>query len=143
MVYLMKNTKSLLIGAVVLLGQLASVWAADITGRWIARIPGREGTVETVFDFRVDGPKLSGTVTDRQGKAAITEGKINGVEIAFVVVRNVGGNDVRSVYRGRVAGDEIHFMREVQNGTERASFSAKREFQRNGDIPRQKKTNPF
>jgi hypothetical protein len=140
MVYLMKN-KVALFGAVALLAQLALVWAADITGSWIAHLPGRKGTVETVFYFKVDGPKLSGTISSRQGKDAITEGKINGDEITFVAVRSLGGNDVRFVYKGKVAGDEIKFTSEVQGGMgqQRQEFVAKREFQRNGDIPNLRK----
>ncbi len=131
-----------LIGAIVcvLLGQLASVWAAEIAGIWIAR----QGTVETVFNFRVDGSRLTGTITDPQGQAAISEGKINGDEITFVIVRSLRGNDVKFLYKGKVAGDEIKFTREMLGGTgqQRQEVVGKREFQRNGDIPRQKKINP-
>jgi hypothetical protein len=134
--YLMKN-KVALIGAVALLAQLSSVWAADIAGSWIARIPGIKGMVETVLYFKVDGPKLSGTISSPQGKDAITEGKINGDEITFVIIRRLGGNDVRFVYKGNVAGDEIKFTSEIKGGMgqQRQEFVAKREFLRNGDIP--------
>lgn len=136
MVYLMKD-KVALTGAVALLAHLASVWAGDITGSWIARIPEGKGTVETLFYLKMNGPKLSGTVSSPEGKDAITEGKINGDEITFAVVRSLGGNKVRFVYKGKVAGDEIKFTSEIQGGMgqQRQQFVAKREFRRNGDIP--------
>ena len=138
----MKN-KVLSIGAVALLVLLASVWAADIAGKWIAQMAGRQGKVKIIFSFKVDGPKLTGTVTDSQGETAIREGRINGDEIAFVVVRSFGGNETKLAYKGKVAGDEIEFTREVQGRMgQPEKIIAKREFQRNGDVPVQKKTNP-
>lgn len=133
----MKN-KILSIAAVVMLALLTSVWAADIDGKWIAMTPGRQGTVETVFSLRADGNKLTGTVANSQGETAISDGKINGDDISFVVIRSVGGNEMKFVYKGRVAEDEIKFMREIQGGMREGqsqAFIAKREFQRNGDVP--------
>ena len=132
------TNKTLSIGAVVLLPLLASVWAADIIGKWFAQVPGRQGTVQTVFTFRVDGTALLGTVSNPQGETAISQGRINGDEISFVVIRNPGGNETKLVYRGKVAGDQIKFTREVQGGGQPQEFIAKREFQRNGDVPLQK-----
>ncbi len=136
LIQLILKNKILLIGAVVLLTLLSSVWAADITGDWIAQIPSRQGTVETVFSFKGHGTELTGTVSDPQGKTAISEGKINGDEISFVVIRGLGGNEVKLVYKGKVALNEIKFTREVQGGVgQPQEFIAKREFQRNGDVP--------
>ena len=33
-----------------------------------------------------------------------------------VIVRNFGGNEVKILYKGKVAGDEIKFTREMQGG---------------------------
>jgi len=130
----MRN-KTLSISAVVMLPLLTSVWAADIIGKWFAQVPGRQGTVQTVFTFRVDGTKLSGTVSNPQGETAISNGKINGDEISFVVIANLGGNQMKLAYKGKVAGDEIKFTRELQGTGQPQEFIAKREFQRNGDVP--------
>jgi hypothetical protein len=80
---------------------------------------------------------LLGTVSNPQGETAISQGKINGDEISFVI-RNLGGNETKLVYKGKIAGDEIKFTREVQGGGQRQEFIAKREFQRNGDVPLKK-----
>jgi hypothetical protein len=82
--------------------------AADITGKWKSEAPGRDGTpMTTTYTFKVEGNNLTGTVSGRQGDTAISEGKINGDEISFVVVRNMGGQERKIQYKGKVTGDEI------------------------------------
>jgi hypothetical protein len=143
----MKN-KILLTGIVVLLALPTSAWAADILGNWIAHWLPWQGTVETlawvpilvnetVFSFKVDGTKLTGKVTNSQGETAISEGKIDGDEISFVVIRSLGGNEMKLVYKGKVDLNEIKFTCEAQSGMgQLQEFVAKREFQRNnGFLP--------
>jgi uncharacterized lipoprotein YehR (DUF1307 family) len=85
-----------------------SAYGADITGKWKSESPGRDGTpMTTTYVFKVDGEKLAGTVSGRQGETAISEGKINGDEISFVVVRNFQGEERKIEYKGKVSGDEI------------------------------------
>ena len=75
-------------------------------------------------------------MANAQGETAIREGKINGDEISFVVIRSVLGNEMKLVYTGKVALNEIKFMRAVDGGMgEPQEFIAKREFPRDGDIP--------
>ena len=40
------KSKILLIGTVIVLGLVGSTWAADVTGKWVAQIEGRQGTQE-------------------------------------------------------------------------------------------------
>lgn len=103
-------------------------WAADVSGKWVAQIPGRAGTPrETTFTFKVEGGKLTGSMSGRQGDTAISEGKLEGDNISFVVVRNVQGNEVKQAYKGKVSGDEIRFTREGgQGGGQAQEFVAKR-----------------
>jgi hypothetical protein len=108
------KVKILLIGAVVLLA-LTAAYAADITGKWVAEMQGRNGPTQTTFTFKVDGAKLTGTMQGAQGEPAeITEGKVDGDNISFVVVRNMGGNEMKITYKGKVSGDEFKFTREFQ-----------------------------
>ncbi len=95
--------------ALMLIGLLAVIAsAADITGKWKSEAPGRDGTpTVTTYVFKADGDKLTGTVTGRGGETAITEGKINGDDISFVVVRSMGGEERKIPYKGKVSGDEI------------------------------------
>ena len=138
------KSKIISIGAFLLLALPTSAWAADILGNWIAKVQGRQSVNlsappilgETVFSFKVNGAELTGKVSDPQGETAISEGKINGDEISFVVASSLGGNKLKLVYKGKVSLNEIKFTREEQGGTgQPQEFIAKREFQRNGDVP--------
>ena len=92
-------------------------WAADVTGKWVAQVPGREGqTRETTFTLKAEGDKLTCSVSGRQGDTAISDGKINGDEISFTVVRNFQGNEFKTHYKGKVAGDEIKFTATREGG---------------------------
>jgi hypothetical protein len=108
--------KICLIGGVVLLALAASAWAADVTGKWVAQVEGRNGTTEYTFNFKMDGAKLTGTMATDQGESEITEGKVEGDQISFVIVRSFGGNEMKLLYKGTVSGDEIKFTREMQGG---------------------------
>lgn len=103
------------------------VLAADVGGKWVAQVPGREGqTRETVFNFKVEGDKLTGTMSGRQGQEiAISDGKVSGDTLSFVVTMERGGNSIRWTYTGKIAGDEIQMKREGGRGSAR-EFTAKR-----------------
>lgn len=92
-----------------LAGMLAAVaFAADIDGKWKSEFTTPDGQTRTTnFTFKADGDKLTGTASGRQGDTAITEGKISGDEISFVVVRNFRGEERKMQYKGKVSGDEI------------------------------------
>lgn len=82
--------------------------AAEIDGKWKAEYAGRDGQTRTTnFTFKADGDKLTGTVSGRQGDTAISEGKISGDEISFVVVRTFQGEERKMQYKGKISGDEI------------------------------------
>ena len=102
--------------------------AADISGKWTAQVPGRDGqTRETTFTFKVEGEKLTGTTTGRNGDQPISDGSIKGDAIAFNVVANFNGQDVKIVYKGTIAGDEIKFTRQREGGDQPpAEFVAKK-----------------
>ena len=108
------KVKILLVGAVMLLA-VAAVYAADVTGKWVAEMPGRQGTTQTTFEFKVAGATLTGTMSGGQGEpSAISEGKVEGDNISFVVVRKRNDMEFKTVWKGKVSGDEIKFTREFQ-----------------------------
>ena len=92
--------------------------AADITGKWTAQVPGRDGqTREQTFTFKVEGEKLTGeTSSERTGKSELKDGRVEGNKVSFNVTINFQGNDVRINYTGTVAGDEIRFRAEAAEG---------------------------
>ena len=105
-----------LTSAIVLAGTLA-LQAADISGKWTAQVPGRDGqTRETTFNFKVEGEKLTGTTTTPGGDVPLSDGTVKGDDVAFNVVANFNGQDVKIIYKGKVAGDEIKFTRALAGG---------------------------
>jgi hypothetical protein len=103
----------ILFGAVAVLALLAAAYAADVTGKWVAQIPGRQGNTETTFNFKVEGTNLTGTMSNPQGESPITEGKVNGDNISFVIVMKRGDMEMKTTWKGVVSGDEIKFKREM------------------------------
>lgn len=94
-----------------------SAVAADVNGKWVSEMKTRDGQVRTsTFEFKADGEKLTGTVSGARGSAEISEGKISGDDISFVVARKFQDREFRMQYKGKVTGDEIHF--EVNFGGE-------------------------
>ncbi len=92
----------------------ASAVAADISGKWVAQIPGRDGaTMEQTFVFKVEGSKVTGTVSTPRGEQEISEGKIEGDNLSFVTVRQMGEFEMKTSYKGKVSGDEIKFTRQM------------------------------
>ena len=104
-----------------------AVFAADVTGKWTAQVPGRGGqTNATTFTFKASGSQLTGTMTGPQGaELPIEDGKVSGDDLSFVVTLTFGGNSIKFNYKGKVVGgDEIQFTREGGRGPQ--TFTAKR-----------------
>jgi hypothetical protein len=110
----------------VLLGLTAI--AADVNGKWVAQMPGRNGqTRDVTFNFKADGSTLTGTVTTPRGESEISDGKIDGDTISFSQNLEFGGNQMKLLYKGTVSGDEIKFTRSREGGEGRTQeFTAKR-----------------
>jgi hypothetical protein len=112
----------------VLLCLAGAILAADLTGKWVAQVPGRNGeTREVTFNLKADGGNLTGSTTTPRGEMPIEEGKIDGDQISFSQTMSFGGNQVKLVYHGTVSGDEIKFTR-TREGAEGnpQEFTAKR-----------------
>ena len=90
--------------------------AADISGKWVAQIPGRNGTMEQTFTLKQSGETLTGTISSQRGDQEISEGKVSGDSVSFVTVMSFGGNEMKMLYKGTVAGDEIKFTRSMEGG---------------------------
>ena len=96
-----------------------SAFAADISGKWVAQVPGRGGEpMETTFTFKVAGDKLTGAVTTPMGDLEISEGTVSGEEVSFATVLPFGDGNMKFVYTGKIAGDEIKFKREMKGALE-------------------------
>ena len=82
--------------------------AADITGNWKADLQTPQGTVQVNYSFKQDGEKLTGTWQTAQSPTIqITEGKVTGDKVAFVVKLGANGGGMTFAHEGTIAGDEI------------------------------------
>ncbi|MEO8129019.1 MAG: hypothetical protein ABJF23_18155 [Bryobacteraceae bacterium] len=93
-------------------------FAADITGKWTAETKGRDGETRTqTFDLKQDGSTLSGTVSTPMGENKISDGKVDGDTVSFVVKMERNGNEMKMPYTGKISGNEIQFKVESPRGT--------------------------
>jgi hypothetical protein len=96
------------------LGLAGTAMAADITGKWIAAA--EDSDLEMVF--KAKGTKLTGTINNPLlgGKVSIKDGKINGDNISFSVVRLTNFNEKIVMWKGTVEGDVIRLTRMMAGG---------------------------
>ena len=86
----------------------SSLLAADIAGTWKASVETPNGNFETVFVLKVDGSKLSGTVTGGpMGERTITEGKVDGDNLMFSITGSSPNGEFKLNYKGTVTGDDM------------------------------------
>ena len=106
--------KRLLFAAILL---VVSACAADISGTWKATAEGPNGSMERTFVFKVDGAKVTGeTTSSMMGKSVINDGKIEGDTVTFTITGNIGGNEMKLNYKGKIAANEIHFTSQIAGG---------------------------
>lgn len=107
-----------------------AAFAADVTGKYAAETPGRggQGTMKVIFDLKQDGDKLTGTVSGMQGREnPITDGKVEGDKISFVVKMETPRGEMKSNYEGKVAGSEIMFKVKREGSDNVREYTAKKE----------------
>ena len=99
--------------------------AADVSGKYTAEVPGRNGTQTNTFTFKAAGDKVEGSITTQRGDQPIAEGKISGDTITFVTVMSRNGQDFKSSYTGKIKGDTIEFSVDRGRGDPQ-TFTAKK-----------------
>ena len=103
------------------------VQAADLVGKWSGDVPGRGGaTAPATFTFKIDGEKLSGTLSGAQGELPMQEGKVTGNQVSFSTTFDAGGNSIKIVYKGTLAGDQLKMTREREGSGNSTEFTLKR-----------------
>ena len=116
------------LGMAVLFIALGSVTAlaADFNGKWTAQMETPRGTMDFTFNFHVDGSKLTGTMTTPRGDTEISDGKVDGDNISFDVVRKFNDNEFKITYTGKADGpDSIKFSSQFGDRPAR-EFTARR-----------------
>ncbi len=137
-------TKKLLFVTTFLLALSFAAFAADVTGKWVAEVQGRNGnTSQMTFTLKADGPNLTGNVLGggggRRGGGGggggaapaatdISNGKIDGDKVSFEVKRSFNGNESVTKYEGTLSGDTLNLKetRNGQNGPTTRDIAAKR-----------------
>jgi len=101
--------------------------AADISGTWKASTETQNGTFETTFVFKVDGAKVTGSTSNMMmGETPISDGKIEGDNLSFVVNANFNGNEFKLDYKGKVNGNEIKLVLTLPRGDRTFEMVAKK-----------------
>ena len=105
-----------------------AVWAADVSGKWKAEYTSPEGTVRTsLFDFHVDGQKLTGTIASTPGGTSeISNGVVSDNQVTFYVIRQETSGEVKVRFTGKVVGDELNLRVEWNDGEGGFNITAKR-----------------
>jgi hypothetical protein len=114
---------------------LLPAFAADPSGTWTWTNPGRNGGPDrtNTLTLKVEGEKVTGKVASpgRDGQAMETEisdGKLMGEDLTFVVTREFNGNKFVANYSGKIAADSIKGKIESERGGQKQSrdWEAKR-----------------
>ena len=102
---------------------------ASVAGVWQAEFDTQIGKQQYTFTLKIDGDKVTGkanaTIGGEKYETPLTEGKLKTDELAFVEMLKFGGNDLRIEYKGKIAGDQIKFTRNVGE-VAKEEFVAKR-----------------
>jgi hypothetical protein len=93
--------------------------AADVAGTWTGEQEGRNGPMTVTFNFKTDGSTLTGTVSTPRGETQISDGKVDGDNVSFAVVREFNGNTMKINYTGKVSGDEMK-LKVSREGSDRS-----------------------
>ena len=103
--------KTIFLAAGLLFTLCAVALAAGIDGKWTGQVQGPQGPMDLTFVFKSDGEKLTGTMNNSFGEAAISDGSIKGDVVSFKVVREFNGNKFTLKYTGKLSGDELKLTR--------------------------------
>ncbi len=113
------------------LGVAGLVQAKDkpnAAGAWKWSMTRNGETRETTLTLKMEGNKLTGTVTGRNGETPIQDAKCADGTVSFTVVREINGQKMATKYTGKISGDTIKGKRESErNGqTQSRDWEAKR-----------------
>jgi hypothetical protein len=105
-------------GAAAMLALALPAQAQDIVGKWNASIESPQGAFAMTFDFAVEGDELTGTMAnDFMGETAISDGVVDGNEIAFKLSIEGGPDGAITIsYTGVVEGDELTLTSTFEGG---------------------------
>jgi hypothetical protein len=121
--------RSTLLSIVLIALMSATILAEDIniSGEWNCVIP-RMG--KSMFDFEVNGSKLTGSKITNDIETYILDGKINGDKISFKTKGDTGNTNFEFIYDGKIiSAKEIEFKMKtlmMKNAMTITTFTARR-----------------
>jgi hypothetical protein len=103
------NIRKLAFAATLALLALPAAAADSVAGKWNASVDSPNGPFPLVFEFAVDGGKLTGTLqNDFIGSIPIQDGTVKGNDVAFKLTITIeGAPEMKINYTGTVKGDEL------------------------------------
>jgi hypothetical protein len=102
-----------------------TAFAASIDGKWTGEQQTPNGSRAVTFTFTADGATLNGSTTGRGGETKISNGKVDGNNVSFDVVREMNGNTMTMHYKGSVSGDELK-LSIIREGADPREMTLKR-----------------
>jgi enterochelin esterase-like enzyme len=98
-------------------GAAAAAAEAGVAGTWQATFDTQRGQQQYTFTLKQDGANVTGKASvDTNGEkreAEFKEGKLTGDTLTLVELLNIQDREIRIVFTGKVAGNEIKFTRQV------------------------------
>ncbi len=105
-----------------------SALAADVSGKWAGETAGRNGQTRPVtLTLKADGSNLTGEMSGmRGGSNPISEGKVDGDNVSFVVKVEFNGNEMKMNYSGKVEGATLNLKMSREGSDTTRDISLKR-----------------
>jgi opacity protein-like surface antigen len=111
---MMTRRTRLMAVALLVVGAMAAIAAADITGKWTSSFDTQIGKQDYTYDFVVKDSKLTGKMKSNLGESDVLDGKVDGDKVTFGEILKFEGMEVKITYTGTiVSADEIKFTRNV------------------------------
>jgi hypothetical protein len=110
--------RTFIASSTLLLCCFAVAFGQDVTGKWKSEFESQVGEQKYLFEFKVDGEKLTGKATgelkgEKREPAEIKDGKVKGEDISFAELLKIQDMEIRVEYSGKIKGDEIKLKRKV------------------------------
>ena len=98
------------------------------TGTWKYQVDAGGQMFDVVIKLKLDGDKLTGTITVADQETKIEDAKYKDGKVSFKASPDFGGNTIRLKYEGTVKGDTFKGKREMDRDgqTNTRDFEAKR-----------------
>jgi len=80
--------------------------AQDVSGKWESKFKRSDGTpMESTLQLKQNGEKLTGTQSFNENETELKEGKVEGDEVTFTLLRERDGRTVTAKYKGKIQAD--------------------------------------